>query len=67
MTQRTPQEIIADTQRRMLAGEEVTDDEIKEAINLLRNDRAQRSATKAKEVSDKKKLAEKGEDLLGKL
>lgn len=67
MTQRTPQEIIADTQRRMLAGEEVTDDEIKEAINLLRNDRAQRTATKAKEVSDKKKLAEKGEDLLGKL
>lgn len=64
---RTPLEIINDINRRMQAGEEVSDEEIVIGIQALRDDRAARTATKAKKVATEQKKAEAGEDILNNL
>lgn len=67
MTNQTPQMRIAELNRRMLAGEELTVEEIKEGIQLLRGDRAQKTETKKKAVAEKEAVATKGEDILNNL
>lgn len=63
----TPLEIINDLNRRMLAGEEVTKEEIIAGIQALRDNRAERTATKQKKVAATQKQAELGEDILNNL
>lgn len=58
---------IAELNRRLLAGEEVSTEEIKEGIQLLRGDRAARTEAKQAKVKAAEKQAIEGEDLLGKL
>ena len=63
----TPQMKIAELNRRLLAGEDVSTEEIKEGIQLLREDRAAKTQVKKEKIIAKEKQAEAGENLLGKL
>lgn len=67
MTTLTPQLRLAELNRRMLAGETVTDDEIKEAIAILRSDRAERTKGKKEKVEATQAKAAAGEDILNNL
>lgn len=67
MTNQTPQMRIAELNRRLLAGEEVSEAEIIEGIQLLRDDRAQKTKGKQQKVVAKEKQAELGEDVLNNL
>lgn len=60
----SPQMKIAELNRRMLAGENVTDDEIIEGIQLLRADRKARTQVKKNAETAKAATENKGEDVL---
>lgn len=63
----SPQMRIAELNRRLLAGEDLPVEEIKEGIQLLRSDRAAKTEVKKKKAEDKQKVAQKGDDILGSL
>lgn len=63
----TAQMQIAELNRRLLAGEEVTDEEIIEGIQLLRADRAEKTKVKKQAAVAKEKEATAGEDILNNL
>jgi len=66
-TKLTPQLRLAELNRRMLAGEDVTEAEIIEGIQILRGDRKQKTEAKKAKVVAKEATESKGEDILNNL
>ena len=60
MSEQTPHMRIAELNRRLLAGEEVTEAEIIEGIQLLRADRRKKTEVKKQEAAKKEATANKG-------
>lgn len=70
----TPQQYLAEMNRRMLAGEDITNEELADAINTLRADRSRATQGKAKKVAAKQETQAakaavqiEGEDILNNL